>query len=122
MNFAEYMKNKARMVKMDSDGNCGIRCESCPLGGLNNGRELFCQRFEHLHPEEAIAIVEKWVKENPIKTYLSEFWKNYPYARDAGEGIPYCCPHDLYGYMATDCPDEHMTCLECWSRPVEERA
>ena len=120
MNFVEYIKNKARMVKMDKIGDCTIKCEDCPLGGLHNGREMYCLKFEHLYPEEAVAIVEKWAKENPAKTYLNEFWKNYPYARDAGGGIPYCCPHDLYGYMGTDCPDEHTSCFECWSRPVEE--
>ena len=120
MDFAEYMKNKARMVKMDSDGNCGIKCESCPLGGLNNGKEMYCKSFERLYPKDAAAIVEEWAKQNPEKTYLSEFYSHYPYARDGGEGIPFCCPYDLYGHMNIECP-EHLTCLECWSRPVEER-
>ena len=122
MNFVEYMKNKARMVKMKMDkfGDCAIKCEDCPLGGLHNGREMYCLKFEHLYPEEAVAIVEKWAMEHPLKTYLSEFLEHYPNARIVEpERVPACCPHDLYNNLSDSCPAK-MSCYECWNRPVEE--
>lgn len=64
MEFIEYIKHKAKMVKMDSDGECGINCVSCPLGGLNNGKEMYCLSFERSFPDLAVKIVEDWVKEN----------------------------------------------------------
>lgn len=118
MNFVEYMKNKARMVKMDKFGDCTIKCEDCPLGGLNNGKEMYCLKFEHLYPEEAVVIVEKWTKENPVKTYLSEFLGYYPNARANEDGVPNSCPHDLYKNIGSRCP-ENISCYECWNRPVE---
>ena len=91
MNFADYMKHKARMVKMDGGGGCTITCESCPLSSLNNGKEKYCLTFEHLYPELAVEIVDKWAKENPVETYLSDFLKHYPDAKLNEDGSPCCC-------------------------------
>ena len=118
MNFADYMKHKARMVKMDGGGGCTITCESCPLSSLNNGKEIYCLNFEHLYPELAAEIVDKWAKENPVETYLSDFLKHYPDAMLDKGGVPLLCLHLLDKGAYGECP-EGMSCLECWNRPVE---
>lgn len=119
MEFVEYMKNKARMVKMNKFGDCTIKCEDCPLGSRHNGREKHCLKFEHLYPEETVAIVEKWTKENPVKTYLSEFLSFYPNASLYEDDLPGFCPNDLYSNVKLGC-SKSMTCLECWNSPMEE--
>ena len=118
MNFVDYMKHKARMVKMNGRGECTITCESCPIGGLNNGKEMHCLNFEHLYPELAVEIVDKWAKENPIKTYLNTFLKHYPDAVLNNDGSPRYCLCDLDRNLNKECAS-YMSCLECWSRPVE---
>ena len=118
MNFVDYMKHKARMVKMDDRGECTITCESCPLSGLNNEKEMYCLNFEHLYPELAVEIVDKWAKENPVETYLSDFLKHYPDAKLNEDGSPRCCLCDLDRNLDEECAS-YTSCLECWSRPVE---
>ena len=39
-----------------------------------------------------VQIVEKWVKEHPVKTRQSEFLKMFPNARIESDGMPSICP------------------------------
>ena len=56
-------------------------CEKCGLSYTNNKTDRVCGDFIKRHPEEAVAIVEKWSKEHPRKTRQSEFLKMFPNAQ-----------------------------------------
>ena len=40
MDAVKYLKEKARMVKVSSNGSCCIFCEDCGLSYSKNGRKL----------------------------------------------------------------------------------
>lgn len=133
-----YFIEKMRMTKRTMGEGCKIECSECPLSCQNNGTSEFmsCITFEMYHPENAIAIVQKWSDEHPQKTYLTEFLKNYPNAQlrtvllysqleavKAGiisPEIPKCiCPYHL-GLMSSDnCRNDH-NCVKCWNQPIKD--
>lgn len=60
MTAREYIKQQFRMCMTQSDG---VKCEGCPLSPSVTGE--YCDTYEVLHPEQAVAIVEKWAREHP---------------------------------------------------------
>lgn len=113
-----YFKEKKRMTK-----DCTINCMDCKLSRFGNGTKKFCKQFELEHPEKAIAIVEKWAKEHPVKTRMSDFLEKFPraivlkYAN--GEYID-ICPVSIDA--AINCPNG--ACKNCrfeyWNEEVED--
>ena len=69
MTAKEYLETRARMLKSSKDRQCNRDCESCPFEANNNGEELDCGRFEAVHLEKAIEIVQSGEKNIPVKTY-----------------------------------------------------
>lgn len=69
MDAVEFLKAKVRMCE-------NIHCEAC---GLHSGN-IYCVTYCFVYPDEAVAAVEKWAKEHPIKTRQSEFLKVIPNA------------------------------------------
>lgn len=118
MTAKEYLETRARMLKSSKRGKCNRDCESCPFEANNNGEELDCGRFEAVHLEKAIEIVQKWGEENPVKTYLSDFLVKHPNAPLGARGVPGLCPY-LIGYCKETCCIDANTdgCVECWNRP-----
>ena len=112
MDAIKYLKEKARMTE-----KCNILCSDCELFGEHLGRTFDCTVLEKDYPEKAVEIVEKWSKEHPQKTYLSDFLEKYPKAKiDAYEDAPCCCVEEL-GYI------EKCTignCKECWNILMED--
>ena len=53
--------------------NCHILCRDCPL--------IIAVNWKLNYPEKAVEIVEKWAKENPVKTYLSVLLEKLPKCR-----------------------------------------
>lgn len=102
MDALEFIKEWVRMCKtikncnecdirrIKSDGNCRLKIES--------------------NPEEAVAIVEKWYEEHPIKTRQSEFLKIYPDARITKNGVIQICPNRIEKSKEFDC---HVNCHDC---------
>ena len=70
MDAVEFLKKLSRM--------CNGGCRECEYG--KRRRSDPCMIWQRVHPEEAVAIVEKWAKEHPIKTRQSEFLKMFPNA------------------------------------------
>ena len=83
MDAVEYLRVKTRMC--DSLKECG----DCPLDKINNTDNINC--FDRHYEEEAVAIVEKWTAEHPVKTRQSEFLKMFPNAK-VEEGVLIFCP------------------------------
>lgn len=120
MTALEYFREKARMTKMDSLGDCDISCKDCPLSRDNNGKGVSCPELETLHSEKSISIVQKWSAAHPRRTILKDFLEKYPDAPLMDEGYPEICPHHL-GYEEETCAEEfNQKCKECWNRPLEE--
>ena len=114
MTASEYLREKARMTE-----GCKMVCEWCLLHSYNNGNGDGCRYLEYKHPEEAIAIVQKWAQEHPRKTLKDDFFEKLPRAEKLCDGIPTVCAAKL-GYLP-ECPHPHCedNCGECWNQPLE---
>lgn len=91
------------------------RCSACLMSSLHNEHEVACTDFAVSHPAEAIAIVQKWSDEHPVKTIKDDFLEKYPKARMDAKDVPIICVNHL-GYCV-ECSD---ICSECWNRPLSE--
>lgn len=40
-------------------------CINCPLGAMNNGKNMLCDVFCHAETSAAVEIVQKWADSNP---------------------------------------------------------
>lgn len=114
MDAVEYLKVKTRMC--DSLKECG----DCPLDKINNTDNINC--FDRHYEEEAVAIVEKWAAEHPIKTRQSEFLKMFPDAQQDGCGVIAINPCKLNICYKPNCTNND-DCGECrkeyWLAEVE---
>ena len=106
MKAVDYLKAKGRMT-----GNCHILCRDCPLDN--------CNELEADYPEQAVEIVEKWAKENPVKTYLSVLLEKLPHVRVGREGFPNICVSELFN-TEKYCNDHSINCKDCWNREYKE--
>lgn len=113
MDAVEFLKAKNQMcISVQT-------CSKCLLDEINNTNNINC--FDEGFEEKAVAIVEKWAKEHPIKTRQSEFLKLFPNAviRDSCVDIKPCEVDAEF-----ECPDRNtVSCGECkqryWNEEVE---
>ena len=106
MKAVDYLKAKARMTN-----NCHILCRDCPLKN--------CSKLEIDYPEQAVEIVERWAKENPVKTYLSVLLEKFPNTKTSFDGIPVFCVSVLFGGDIY-CHKNNIRCVDCWNREYKE--
>lgn len=130
MDAVEFLKEKNRMCNSFND--CCKDKESktffCEIHTkLNETRET-CAEYCNNHPEETVAIVEKWSKEHPRKTRQSEFLRMFPKARLFNGVLTIdSCKIDSSKFNTEECHmyDEFGTlgCDECrkqfWNEEVE---
>ena len=113
MDAVEFLKTLRRM--------CNCECYKCEFWKRLSGFES-CTVWRKTHPEEAVAITEKWAAEHPIKTRQSEFLKHYPDAQISICGYLNICPMDVFGREKIGC--NNQTCLACkkefWLAEVED--
>ena len=118
MDAVEFLKILRRM--------CNCECHKCEFWKKLNGSET-CTVWRKNHPEEAVAIVEQWAKEHPIKTRQSVFLQQYPEARLSEDGILLMCPRtvsaEYRGEGDTCNRAKYGTCADCrrdfWLAEVE---
>lgn len=116
MTTVEYLKARKRMC--DRYVSSIPACEGCPLDSPNCTE---CSDYEETCPEEAIAIVEKWAKEHPEETILSDFLKKYPNAELTNEGWPtFCCEFLFKRDHNNSLCSSTQNCKKCWKRPLSE--
>ena len=113
MDAVKYLKTLHRM--------CNCECLKCEFGKARSGFET-CTAWRKTHPDEAVAIVEKWAKEHPIKTRQSEFLEQWPEARiNKVDGLPFISPCYLGCKIDSEC--DGTSCPECrkafWLAEVE---
>ena len=105
MDAVKYFKTKAKMCSSFES------CNDCPLDEINKTSDVNC--FESGREEEAVAIVEKWAAEHPIKTRQSEFLKMFPNIRRVhNTDIIDVCPRSLRELSSDDCL-RYAVCLDC---------
>lgn len=114
MDAMEYLKTLRRM--------CNCECSKCELGKRLGVLDT-CALWQKANPEEAVAIVEKWAKEHPIKTRQSEFLKLFPGVDvDETDGCLTLNPCIIYEKMRKECAGK--LCHECrkafWLAEVED--
>lgn len=115
MDAVEYLKQKNRMTN-----NCTIACNICPLAIENNNGNLVCANRDTISLEEAVATVENWAKEHPVRTYMSVFLEKFPDA-EKEDGVPAACVVAVFGEKKK--PEgcyNSINCSDCWNREVEE--
>lgn len=83
MDAVEFLKTLCRM--------CNCECCNCEFKKRLSVFET-CTAWRKTHPDEAVAIVEKWAKEHPVKTRQSEFLKQWPEANVDKNGVLQTCP------------------------------
>ncbi len=111
MKAVDYLKAKARMTN-----NCKIDCDECPIDFDNNGVKKNCVKFESEHTEQAVEIISKWAKENPVKTYLNVLLEKLPNAKLNKKGLPLFCPKYVFP-IENKCIND---CVKCWHREYKE--
>ena len=102
MDAVEFLKTLCRM--------CNCECCNCEFKKRLSAFET-CTAWRKTHPEEAVAIAEKWAAEHPAKTRQSEFLKHYPGARITIDGFLHACPMDVSSDTGINCSAQ--TCTEC---------
>lgn len=113
MDAIEFVKQLRRMDEREVPKNCFIY----PCAGQKTDS-----------PEEVVAEVEEWAKENPIKTRQSEFLKQWPETALMQDGVITICPLMISAaYRDKNCAcnkDKSDTCADCkrqfWLAEVEE--
>lgn len=71
--------------------------------------------------DEVDEIVDKWVKEHPLKTYAMDFFKKFPDAPKGKYGTPIPCIKDMYDVdkQLTECFKGNIDCLKCWNQEIK---
>ena len=94
-----------------------------PLRKLNTHKNILikneeynCDRAITICPEQAVEIVEKWAKENPVKTYKSVFLERMPNTKVEDNSDLPGCPHRYFN-ISRDCINN---CVDCWNREYKE--
>lgn len=118
MDAVKFLKEYHRMCKTVKG------CDECPALCAHLKEGVGCLSWMSRFPEQSIPIVEKWSAENPIKTFMDDFFEKFPKAQKRSDGLPSTCPFALGYCEDSRCPsvgkDFVSNCLKCWSRPLEE--
>lgn len=114
MDAVEFLKTLRRM--------CNSECRECELGKRLGALDT-CALWQKAYPEEAVAILEQWAAEHPVKTRQRVFFEQWPDARiNKTDGLPMANPCDLDGKLVGKC--EGTICPECrkkfWLAEVED--
>ena len=117
MDAVKFVKTLGRM--------CNAECIRCEFWKRKSSGES-CTSWQKNHPEEAVAIVEKWAAEHPIKTRQSVFLEQWPeafYSDVLLQICPACVTRSFRGRVG-ECVVKPKNCQKCkkdfWLAEVEE--
>ena len=120
MDALEFFKTRKRMCE-------ATKCADCKLYHVQGGCCIAPEKEKINACEEAIAIVEQWEKEHPIKTRQSEYLKLFPGAAPTKDGVLAICPNafspvykDEMGLCNRHYTECNNCCREFWLAGVEE--
>lgn len=119
MDAVEFLKTKKRMCESYVGS-----CSGCPIRDEKHRERISCDKYMRDYPVEAIAIIEKWLAEHPIKTRQSEFLKLFPDATLDTNGLMIALPCHIEAKLRGSEMCKKMTsCPECrksyWGEEVE---
>lgn len=107
MDAAKFLKEQSRICRSYAV------CNTCPLNG-----NLCSAIADDSNIDEKIAIVEKWSKEHPVKTRLSEIQKIFPKIVVRDKDLPIVCPSHLDAEW--DCIENCEECkIKYWLEEIE---
>lgn len=110
MELKEFAEERERMCESVAD------CEYCPVYEQRGAR--WCETWMLNNPEEAEKIINKWAKDHPRITYLSELLEIYPNVPLEEDGtLSAFCPRHLGLKDIDDC---EKGCAACWNQEVKE--
>lgn len=114
MDAVEFAKERNRMCKAFR-----TTCRYCPLGeSLSVGTS--CIQLLYNRPEEMVGIVERWSKQNPVKTRQSEFLKQWLDAERYCSGALSVCPKSVDRNLKLDCSRPcDKCCSQFWLEEIE---
>lgn len=119
MDAVKFLEEAKRMCRFFSH----VACVGCPAL-INRQNCMFADVIVNYGTKttDAVAIVEEWSKEHPIKIRNSEFLKHYPNADVLDNGVVSLCPKLIDGYNpSAGCYD--TDCYNCkteyWRQEVE---
>lgn len=101
----------ARMCDTFGDAHC----HECPLKRAASPGDCFC--FSLYHPDEASAVIRKWVEEHPVKTYKMDFLEKFPNAALKTGWSYMVCKRRIYN--GEGCSEKYTKCENCWNEPME---
>ena len=122
MDAVKFLREKVRMCNENSTCNqCELYKSKIDCTGIS------CKKWMEEYPEDAVAFVEKWAAEHPIKTRQSVFLAQYPEAAISKDGAIAICPLAIsaaYRHGNDACNKGNSdTCADCkrqfWSAEVE---
>ena len=88
-------------------------CKECPLRCDCSSPNDFS--------DNADEIVDKWVKEHPVKTYAMDFFEKFPNAPKDDNGTPIFCMRYIYAdKKLRECLENNVNCSQCWNKEMEE--
>ena len=114
INISEFVNDYKRMCSSFSV------CAECELNTLIEQEKISnCHDIEDI--AEIVPVVQKWVMERPIKTYLSAFKEKFPNANTDKDFYSCMCVGRIYGteHKCKDCHTE--TCEKCWNREFKTK-
>ena len=98
-------------------------CEGCPADARGNFVDCRVDIMQAIDAADAVAIVEEWSKEHPIKTRNSEFLKHYPNADVLDNGVTNMCPNWVDKSYRPCAGCNNTKCYDCkteyWMQEVE---
>ena len=110
MDVIEFIKEQNRMC------NTIKECRDCPVYECGECIVEHMTNIKYL--QEAVEIIEKWSKENPVKTRQTEFLKLFPNANLVNDTLIFC-PHCIDATF--EC--KSFDCFKCrnnyWMQEVE---
>ena len=107
MDSVKFVKTLGRM--------CNAECIKCEFW-KRRGKWESCNSWQKNHPEEAVAIVEQWAAEHPVKTRQSVFLEQYPTADADENGVLEVCPALLFAShrgKKGGCSTLNRSCDDC---------
>lgn len=117
MDAVKFLKARKEMCqKAFNEGRACMRCEACTKDGSN------CIAFSEKYYDDAVKIVEKWVKNNPKKTRLQDFLEKFPNAKINDHGFPKdtCCMCLGYCESCDKTYPSETDCYFCWKKQLED--
>lgn len=123
MDALEFIKYAKKMcAQYGVEGQNRNFCQECPA---LYGEDEICilnYQFDSCIPDKAVEAVEKYAKENPIKTLGNEFLKHYPNAVKC-KGVPIICPKTIDESYNPFSGCSKIDCYDCkkeyWTNEVE---